>query len=92
MNIINRVKDKLFRELFTVAGRLGACDTKETLVIAGSPRSGTTLLLEALHKLPGYKAINEPLFTPKIQKETGFDSRSYIQAGQKKPQQRKFLE
>jgi|AntRauTorcE11897_2_1112592.scaffolds.fasta_scaffold04128_2 hypothetical protein len=92
MNIINRIKGKLIRETFTAAGKIGACNIEDTIVIAGSPRSGTTLLLEALHKLPDYKAINEPLLTPKIQEKTGFHSRSYINLGQNAPQQRQFLD
>jgi len=68
MNILSRIKSKLSREAFSLAGKIGACNIEDTIVIAGSPRSGTTLLLEALYRIPGYKAINEPLLTPWIQK------------------------
>lgn len=91
MNFIKRVRDKLGRVAFSTAGSIGSCKTEDTIVIAGSPRSGTTLLLEALHKAKGYKAINEPLLTPRSQKKYGFDSRSYIPIDKKADHQRFFL-
>lgn len=92
MNLATRIKGKLGRLTFSAAGKIGSCKIEETVVIAGTPRSGTTLLLEALHRIPGYKAINEPLLTPRIQKKTGFDSRSYIQIGQSASRQRSFFD
>lgn len=92
MNLATRIKGKLGREAFSLAGKIGSCSIEDTIVIAGSPRSGTTLLLEALHKIPGYKTINEPLLTPRIQKMKGFHSRSYIHSGTSSEMQFKFLE
>ena len=92
MNLSKRMKGKLEREAFSLAGKIGSCQIKNSIVIAGSPRSGTTLLLEALHKISGYKAINEPLLTPQIQNKKGFDSRSYISIGDSADNQKRFLE
>lgn len=90
--MIKRINGKLQRSAFTLAGRIGTCNIEDTIVVAGSPRSGTTLLLESLHKLPGYKAINEPLIKKKIRKKYGFTLRSYVASGQTDSQKRKFLE
>jgi hypothetical protein len=90
-NIISRATGKLHRIAFTIAGKCGACETDNTIVIAGSPRSGTTLLLEALSMLPGYKMINEPLIQQHLQKKHGFNPRTYIQEGQQAPTRQKFL-
>ncbi len=79
--MLRRISGKLQRSAFTLAGRIGACKIEDTIVLAGSPRSGTTLLLESLHKLHGYKAINEPLIKKKIRKKYGFTLRSYIAGG-----------
>ena len=37
------------------------CDLRDTIVVTGSPRSGTTWLSELFRELPGYKMLNEPL-------------------------------
>ncbi|REL24171.1 hypothetical protein DYD21_19520 [Rhodohalobacter sp. SW132] len=89
--MIRRINGKLQRTAFSLAGNIGSCAIEDTIVLAGSPRSGTTLLLEAMHKLPGYKAINEPLLKKKIRKKHGFNLRSYIAPGQSVPDQKKFL-
>jgi len=89
--MIRRINQKLHRSAFTFAGKIGACKIEDTIVLAGSPRSGTTLLLESLHKLPGYKAINEPLVRKKIRRKYGFNLRSYFAPGQLVPEQKKIL-
>lgn len=89
--MIRRINGKLQRTAFTLAGRIGACKIEDTIVVTGSPRSGTTLILESLHKIPGYKAINEPLIKEKIRKKYGFTLRSYIASGQFVPDQKNFL-
>ncbi len=91
MKIINRVNNKLYREAFTAAGKIRSCKIEDTIVLAGSPRSGTTLLLETLRKLPGYKAINEPLLRRKVRIKHDFHYRSYIESNQLTSRQQKFL-
>jgi len=54
-------------------------DMKDTIIVVGSPRSGTTLLMEILGVIPGYKSLFEPL-NPLYYPETikvGFQSRTY---------------
>jgi len=56
-------------------------DIKDTILIVGSPRSGTTLLMNIISTLPSYTYIFEPLnpiWFPESFK-IGFQSRSYIQ-------------
>lgn len=55
-------------------------DIRNTIVVSGTPRGGTTWLLELLETLPDYKSIFEPfnpLWFPKI-KELIFPSSSYL--------------
>ena len=53
---------------------------EDTIVVAGSPRSGTTWLAELLRRLPGYKFLNEPLLLPNnpAAQEVGFEWRTHI--------------
>jgi hypothetical protein len=55
-------------------------ELKDTIVIAGTPRSGTTWLMEILGVIPGYICLFEPLnpiyFPESI--EVGFKSRKYL--------------
>ena len=69
------------RKIFEVAGRLSKCDIKDTIVLAGTPRSGTTWLLETLRQLPGRKAISEPLALEEAREDRGFAWRHYIPPG-----------
>jgi hypothetical protein len=82
---------RVYREAFLQAGQWGACDVRDTIVIAGSPRSGTTWLIELLHLLPGYKALNEPLLRKHTRDAHGFYTRTYIAPDQPAPQQHDFL-
>jgi len=89
---VRRVARKLHRVVFSTAGKIGSCNINDTIVIAGSPRSGTTLLLETFNKLPGFKAVNEPLIKKRVREKHGFHLRSYIQPGQPASRQQKFLD
>ncbi|MFX0035954.1 MAG: sulfotransferase domain-containing protein [Candidatus Hermodarchaeota archaeon] len=54
--------------------------TQDTLIISGTPRSGTTWLMEIIEKLPKYASVFEPL-NPKWfpdAKLYGFNSRTYV--------------
>jgi len=55
--MLQSIKNAVFR----ATTRLFSCDLQDTIVVAGSPRSGTTWLSEILRELPGYKMLNEPL-------------------------------
>lgn len=80
-----------FEQAFFLAGKAGACDLRDTIVIAGSPRSGTTWLLEILRLLPKYKALNEPLIREKLRQNHGFCKRTYISPSQSASKQRAYL-
>lgn len=70
------------------------CDPRDTIVVAGAPRSGTTWLAEILRTLPSYKLMNEPLFLPNHEaaRTTGFDWRTHIAPGEEAPRAREFFE
>jgi hypothetical protein len=46
---------------FRAATQLAPCNIEDTIVVSGSPRSGTTWFAELFRELPGYKMLNEPL-------------------------------
>ena len=55
-------------------------DIKDTIILTGSPRSGTTLLMEILGTLPEYTTLFEPLnpvYYPEVT-NVGFQSRTYL--------------
>ncbi len=54
---MQRVKTAVLR----ATTHLFPCDVEDTIVVTGSPRSGTTWLSELIRELPGYKMLNEPL-------------------------------
>jgi len=60
-------------------------DIEDTILVVGSPRSGTTLLMDIISTLPGYTYIFEPLnpiwFPESF--ELGFRSRTYLQKDKK---------
>ncbi len=54
--------DRFKRKVVEVVNKLGNRPrSEETLVVSGSPRSGTTWLAEMIRVIPGYKMLNEPL-------------------------------
>jgi len=68
-------------------------DLKDTIILAGSPRSGTTWLMEILRIIPGYTTLFEPLnplYLPKSF-EVGFRSRSYLPPGEDWPEGEEHL-
>jgi hypothetical protein len=74
-----------------VAQRLGRCDPRETIVIAGTPRGGTTLVLEALSHLEGYKGANEPDILT-YARAHGFTHRTFMAPGQRHERREAYLE
>ena len=68
-------------------------DIKDTIVITGSPRSGTTLLMDILRVIPGYTGLFEPLnpiYFPESTK-LGFQSRTYLPSKKDWPEGEKYL-
>jgi hypothetical protein len=68
-------------------------DIGQTIVIAGSPRSGTTWLAEILHTIPRSAILWEPLYLdadPKL-RHLGFGWRTYISPERDRPDMQAYL-
>jgi hypothetical protein len=92
MEIVDKMISQAKRTAFRAAGHQSTCAIEDTVVIAGSPRSGTTWLLELLRTLPGYKALNEPLMYQDARNGHGFSWRTYHDPGEEADEQRDYLE
>lgn len=68
-------------------------DIAQTIVLAGSPRSGTTWLAELLATLPEYTLVDEPLHQRwAAAREAGFnDWRTYIAPSECRPAARAYM-
>ena len=80
------------KKIFQAIGSHSVSTTEDTVVIVGTPRSGTTWLLELLRTLPGYKAMNEPLMYEEARNGHGFSWRTYLDPDGKAEEQRAYLE
>ena len=68
-------------------------DIRQTIVIAGSPRSGTTWLAELLNTIPRSAILWEPLFLdadPQLPK-IGFGWRTYVPPDRDRPEMEAYL-
>jgi len=80
--VISSIKQKIF----SIATQ--TCDIEDTIVVAGTGRSGTTWVGELLRVLPEYKLLNEPLgivSNPEAE-EAGFRQRTYLVPDADRPQ------
>jgi len=69
-------------------------EEKDTILIAGSPRSGTTWLMDILRTIPGYTNLFEPLnpiWCPESF-DVGFRSRTYLSQDKQWPEGKEFLQ
>ncbi len=89
------IKQFLFTQIFP---RLAPCSIDDTIIVAGTGRSGTTWLSEMLRGLPGYRLMHEP-FDPGRNPPAhryGFQfltyDRRFVAPGQRAPRLRKYLE
>lgn len=62
--------------------RATQCSISDTVVIAGTERSGTTWLFELLSESEGYRALHEPLTGNSLAFEHGFGERNTISPDQ----------
>lgn len=71
-----------------------AYDPRDTIVVFGSPRSGTTWLAQTLGSIPGSAVLFEPLHPRRVPqvKEAGFGWRTYVRPGTDWPLGRQRLE
>jgi hypothetical protein len=70
---------KIFQHLDNLIFSNKKFNIKDTIIVTGSPRSGTTWLMEILRVIPGYTSVFEPL-NPIYFPESfnnGFSSRTY---------------
>lgn len=67
---------------------------EDTLVIVGTPRSGTTLVMELLAWLPGYTALFEPFHPVWFAgcRGAGVTEKPYLRAGEPWPEVEHYLE
>ncbi len=67
---------------------------RDTIVVAGTPRSGTTWLAEVLSATPGYAMIFEPLHPVRFPEaaRSGFQGRTHLPAGKTWLSGEKYLE
>jgi len=90
-NIVN--KFKLIQNFNNILFTRKKINLKDTILIIGSPRSGTTWLMEIFTTLPGYTYLFEPLnpiWSPKSS-EIGFRPRTYLSANTEWPEGEDFL-
>lgn len=69
-------------------------EIKDTILLAGTPRSGTTWLMEILRTLPGYVSLFEPvnpIFFPESY-ESGFTARKCLPIEYNWPEGKEYLE
>lgn len=70
------IKQRVFEELGSVSSSV---DLRDTIVIAGTARSGSTWLGEVLRTLEGYKFLNEPFMN------TPLETRTYLGPDEEAP-------
>jgi hypothetical protein len=73
--------------------KLKKFDIKDTIAISGTPRSGTTWLMEVFAKMPNYTYYFEPINPIWFQqiRGVGFKSRTYLIAGTEWPEGEDYL-
>jgi hypothetical protein len=79
---------------FSLANLVSLCRTQDTIVVAGSPRSGTTWLSEIIRELSGYKLLDEPLSKTSsilVQHIKDLDWRPYVSENEQAEEIRKAL-
>lgn len=66
---------------------------RDTIIVSGTPRGGTTWFMELLETLPDYKSIFEPLHKDwfPLVKKLNLPSRPYLEPNAEKDQLKKYL-
>jgi len=76
----NKIKNGLIKQWDTLSLKNKLFKIEDTIIVTGSPRSGTTWVMELLSCIPEYMSIFEPLninWFPEA-KKAGFKPRTYI--------------
>ena len=77
-----------------LSSRFFSCDIEETVLLAGSPRSGTTWLLEVLAYANGYRAQNEAIELSRYQaaQKAGLEWRTYLGSKEQSEEKKRILQ
>lgn len=71
---------------------IGRGEVHQSIIVSGSPRSGTTWLAQILASLPGYKHFNEPLrLAPPLVRKLGLEERNYVAPSASRAELREYL-
>jgi hypothetical protein len=71
-----------------------AYEIRNTIVVSGTPRSGTTWLAQTLQAIPGSAVLFEPLNLKRVPgaRQSGFRPHTYVRSGARWPAGEAFLE
>jgi hypothetical protein len=71
---------------------IGRGEIEQSIILTGSPRSGTTWLAQILASLPGYKHFDEPLrLAPPLVRKLGLEERNYVAPDASRPALREYV-
>jgi len=90
IDLINKITQNFNNFLF----KNKKISIEDSILIVGSPRSGTTWLMDILCSLPGYTSVFEPLnpiWYPESF-EVGFRSRTFLKSDKIWPERKEYLE
>ncbi|HID25553.1 MAG TPA: sulfotransferase [Thermoplasmata archaeon] len=84
---------RLIAYIDEVVSRSKKIDVRDSILVAGSPRSGTTWLMEILKNIPGYTYLFEPLHAGWFpdSRKAGFRSRTYLSPEMNWPEGEDYL-
>jgi len=93
---LRRYAKRLIRSGFIGYGKrkLRHYDIRDTIVVSGALRSGTTWLAELLNTIPDSSVLMEPLRLDKVPdaRRAGFSWRTFIAPGEHRPQAEAYLD
>jgi hypothetical protein len=87
------VHNVAFNAIFRGVGRLVACDIEDTVVVAGTGRSGTSWTAGIFGAVPARKVFYEPLNNDPRAQRAGFkESQTYISPDDPTPELRRYMQ
>ena len=90
---IKNIRDRISSEIFRLLVPKNY-DISNTIVITGTPRSGTTWLAELISTIPNSSIIFEPLHLSRVREAriAGFEWRTIFQPGEERVKEKEYLE